>query len=123
MAKAKTKLLYKVLVNGRSCHGGTFKWSLPSKGKPGKWHSIKSKVQVCSIGFHLTDDPTKWFDKKNAVIYVAEGSGKSETLEDKTAFEKARLIRKLSDVELARLQIFKTGTHTVTEGTAVALDN
>jgi hypothetical protein len=25
--------LYKVLVNGQSCHGGSLTWSLPSDGK------------------------------------------------------------------------------------------
>jgi hypothetical protein len=35
--------LYKVLVNGQSCHGGSLTWSLPSDGKLNyEWHGVVS---------------------------------------------------------------------------------
>lgn len=56
---------YKVLENGRSCHGGKLKWSLPTKDgeswNPGKWHSVRGEITMCEKGIHLTKDPYAWY--------------------------------------------------------------
>ncbi|MBK9272828.1 MAG: hypothetical protein IPM48_14680 [Saprospiraceae bacterium] len=53
--------LYKILVDGRSCHGGDLKWSLPTKKGnkwiPGEWHEVKGDLKICERGLHLTKKP------------------------------------------------------------------
>jgi hypothetical protein len=88
------KTWYKVLVDGKSNHGGNMEWDLPKNGKPGKWHSVKGKISKCSNGLHLTEKPYEWF-KWQCDIYIAEGKGSNEGDEIKTAFRSARLIKKI----------------------------
>jgi hypothetical protein len=88
------KTWYKVLVDGKSNHGGNLEWYLPKNGKPGKWHSVKGKISKCSNGLHLTEKPYEWF-KWQCDIYIAEGKGSNEGDEIKTAFRSARLIKKI----------------------------
>lgn len=52
---------FKVLKNGRSCHGGSFAWSLPADDKPGDWHEHTGELKLCSQGFHLTTNPGRWW--------------------------------------------------------------
>ena len=70
--------LYKILVNGRACHGGDFAYSLPTEKNgiwtPGDWHNIEGKTKLCSNGFHLTDKPGKWM-KWGAEMYEVEAKG------------------------------------------------
>ena len=91
--------LYKVLINGKACHGGNLSWSLPTKSgkiyKPGKWHSVTEPIQVCKTGLHLTTKPMNWF-KMGCDIYEAEAKGKQDWEEDKVAVESARLIKPIS---------------------------
>ena len=75
----ETKPLYKVLVNGRSCHGGNMEWSLPTKTKagntkPGKWHTYEGDIVICNTGLHFTTDWQKWL-KPNCTVYNAEATG------------------------------------------------
>ena len=58
--------LYKVLVNGRSCHGGNMEWSLPTQAPdgswvPGAWHEVDGPLSPCSRGLHVTAMPRAWF--------------------------------------------------------------
>ena len=70
--------LYKILVNGRACHGGDFAYSLPTEKNgiwtPGDWHKVEGKTKLCSNGFHLTDKPGKWM-KWGAEMYEVEAKG------------------------------------------------
>ena len=70
--------LYKILVNGRACHGGDFAYSLPIEQDgiwtPGDWHNIEGETKLCSNGFHLTDKPGKWL-KWGAEMYEVEAKG------------------------------------------------
>lgn len=115
--KSQKPKLYKVLKDGKSIHGGHFMWSLPTKGKdgrwkPGKWHSIDGPIRMCHNGFHLTKDPAIWYDRHGCEVYVAEVSGKVIRRGGKIAAAKVRLRRMLSNAELAKLRIFRGGRYT-----------
>jgi hypothetical protein len=115
-------LLFKVLVNGQSCHGGTMTWSLPKDGSPGKWHESEVEPQVCSQGLHLTDSPANWW-KNGATAYVVEAEGVVGNLEDegrKVAAKRVRLLREATEAELAERNIFLKGLHSVNTGSCIA---
>jgi hypothetical protein len=81
--------LFKVLVEGSSCHGGSAKYP-----KPGIWTN-KIHPKCCMQGWHLTSDPLKWW-KPKAKIWLAEGRGNiNGDNSDKAAFESVRLIAKI----------------------------
>ena len=114
-------MYYKVLLDGKSFHGGDFEWSLPENGKPGKWHSVKGDLKMCERGFHLTDNPQKWWDR-TAKCYEVEYKDALAPQDDKICVRKVRLVRELTEDDLVRLQIFYSGTHKVTSGKALAYD-
>jgi hypothetical protein len=93
-----TKKLYKILVDGKSCHGGTMKWSLPKKkGKkwtPGEWHEHVGEVKICATGFHLTTEPFKWY-KWGCTAYEAEAEGIESWENDKCACKRVRLLKEV----------------------------
>ena len=77
-----------------------YKWSLPSGGKPGDWHEVKGDIRTCSNGLHLTTDPMRWL-KPGYRIFVAEHSGMvGQARDDKQAFQKVRLVREVSVLDL-----------------------
>ena len=86
--------LYKVLLNGSSCHGGKGSWNLPTEDGPGEWMpDIVGVVEPCARGYHLTEHPALWW-KDRAVCYEAEGRGDQVSHGiDKIAFRGARLIK------------------------------
>jgi hypothetical protein len=112
----KNKPLYKVLVNGRSCHGGDMEWSLPKKGKPGKWHSVNGQIRLCSNGLHLTDDPARWWSP-GCSIYLVEARGVVGSCDDdstrKVVCKSARLRRLATTKELDTLRIWSSGEHEI----------
>ena len=114
-------MYYKVLLDGKWFHGGDFQWSLPENGKPGKWHSVEGDLKMCERGFHLTDNPQKWWDR-NAKCYEDEYKDALEPQDDKICVRKVRLVRELTEDDLAKFQIFYSGTHEVTSGKALAYD-
>lgn len=85
--------LYKILENGKSCHGGSLEWSLPN-GHPSDWQEIKGNLSMCSNGIHLTDKPSKWF-RWNCSIFEAEYKGEIlwDKNESKCCVRKARLLK------------------------------
>lgn len=89
------KIYYKVLSeNGEACHGGYGTWHLPNGRRPGKWMPKITKPVCCVRGYHLvTREQLVWW--LGPAIWIAEGRGARDTKEDKTAFEQARLIRRL----------------------------
>jgi hypothetical protein len=92
--------LYKVLVAGRSCHGGDLAWSLPSNGEPGSWHEV-ARVELCHSGLHLTSLPEAWW-KEGATLYEAEAEGVvGDDAAEKVAAKRVRLIREVSTNEYA----------------------
>ncbi len=87
---------YKVLLGGKSAHGGTLGWSLPTQDgddwQPGAWHTVPGRIDVCERGLHLTSDPTQWM-RCGCEVYLAEGRGEHQSRGDKTAYAEARLLR------------------------------
>ena len=97
--KKNQQKLYKVLVDGKSCHGGDMKWYLPKKkdGKwiPGKWHEVKCDIEVCKTGLHLTTERFNWY-KWGCTAYEVEADMTKESWEgNKVAVSKARLLKEV----------------------------
>lgn len=86
-------MLYKVLVNGDACHGGTFAYDLPVGITAGAWTPTIDEVKVCESGYHLTTDPFRWY-VPNADVWRAEGRGENSAEDDKIAFASVRLLAK-----------------------------
>ena len=115
--------LYKVLVDGKSCHNGSLLWSLPVDGKPGEWHEVTGTLVLCSHGLHLTDDPARWW-KTGCRVYLVEAEGVEGTCADredrKVVARRVRLMRETSAAELEDLRIYLTGKHTAQAGAVIA---
>uniref|UniRef100_A0A6M3KLK4 Uncharacterized protein n=2 Tax=viral metagenome TaxID=1070528 RepID=A0A6M3KLK4_9ZZZZ len=90
--------LYKILVDGKSCHGGKLQWSLPRKeeGKwiPGNWHKIKGNLSICNKGLHLTKEPYRWY-KWGCTCYLAETKQIYNWRGDKCVCNPARLLEEI----------------------------
>jgi hypothetical protein len=120
--------LYKVLVGGKSCHGGSFEWDLPKKGKPGKWHEIAAGVALvlCSSGFHLTDAdglPHWWED--GAKVYEVEVDGESvgdvaKEKDRKVCARRVRIVREVDEVITENGCLVSSGVHEIKSGWAIA---
>jgi len=105
--------LYKVLVDGKSCHGGTMEWSLPQGDAPGEWHRYDGALKICERGIHLTRNPMAWY-KHRARIFEAEADGIAEWQGDKCVAQAARLIREVEAPALwARIEKFVDGIASV----------
>ena len=114
--------LYKILVEGKSCHGSYFSWSLPSKTRPGKWHSVELPLVQCERGFHLTKDPKSWF-VPGCQVFEVETKGEKldyDSVYDKVCVQKVRLLKQLSETELEALNIFSSGEHEIKSGSCIA---
>ena len=101
---------YKVLIDGKSCHGGYMEWSLPVDGKSGEQHQTDGEISICNRGLHLTSDPARWW-RPGCKVYLAEPGPISGSLDDKIVSCSARLLKELTDAELSELKIFTSGTH------------
>lgn len=108
---------FKILVNGRSCHGGNLVWSLPKRNpdgtwEPGDWHEYAGPLEMCTQGIHLTGQPARWW-LPGADCYEAEfegafcGENGEPVVDDghKLVCRRVRLLRKLSDAELLAYRI------------------
>lgn len=103
----------KVLLSGRSFHGGKLKWPLPKLNtdgtyEPGAWLP-KTKVAICNTGYHLTYAPQEWWsESQKCVAYVVEYRGKRQVHNrgDKFAVPEVRLLRPLTVEELEQFGIF-----------------
>jgi hypothetical protein len=108
---------YKLLCGDRSYDGEKRTWSLPTADGPGEWQTSRQ-------GFHLTRDPAKWF-RPSSAVYLAEyrnrlvGPDDPED-PDEIFVRECRLIRPLTEAELAALRIYFDGDHELTEGACVA---
>ena len=90
--------LYKVLVDGQSCHGGSLKWSLPQRAEdgsytPGDWHRVSGDITICQRGLHLTTAPYQSWWVWGAELYEAEAEGIAAWDGDKCVCRAARLTR------------------------------
>lgn len=74
MIKMSAEKFYKVLVNGKSCHGGNLVWSLPTENGPGEWQEVAGKIVLCENGLHVTSNPVHWW-KDGCTVYEVEIDG------------------------------------------------
>ena len=91
---------YKVLVDGKSCHGGDLVWSLPKDGNPGDWQSVSGKITLCENGLHVTTNPTHWW-KDGCTVYEVEIDGEIGGRNDakcKIVVPKVRLIKAVNSL-------------------------
>jgi len=119
---APAKRWYKVVVDGKSCHGGGLVWPMPTADGPGEWVRVDGELSMCSRGIHLTDDPTRWY-VVNCQIFEVEPDEivKEDERDRKGLCRAARLVRQVTDpTELASLRIFVEGSHKVDSGKAAA---
>jgi len=90
--------VYKVLgENGEPVNGGHGKWSLPNRGKPGKWMpKIGGELIPCENGYHLCrrKDLINWL---GPTIWEAECRGDVVKAHDKIVVREARLLRQLEN--------------------------
>lgn len=90
---------YKVLRNGKSCHGGSgVSWSLPVDATPGEWHVYDRPVELCAAGFHVTTNPSKWWIDGCTVFEADVGDGEilvthRDSVKAKIVVPKVRLLR------------------------------
>ena len=111
----------KTLRNGRSWHGGTHEWSLPTLQPdgtytPGEWTPSVAPA-ICETGWHLTTEPALWWSADEGVVaYLAEydGATSARVGESKIAVERCRLLRPLTVAELAAAGIYTEGAHDAT---------
>jgi hypothetical protein len=97
-------IYYKVLVDGKSCHGGEFKWNLPVKQEdgsyiPGEWHTFEGEIKLCQSGFHLTDNPLSWH-RPYSQTYICEYDDSLPVIKDnidKIVVQKCRLLHPVND--------------------------
>ena len=92
-------MLFKILNDGKSCNGGDYTWSLPSKNDDGSWipgewtEPVDGELVACENGYHLADRSqlVQWLDKD---IYEAEAEEAFDD-GDKWVARRVRLLRKI----------------------------
>lgn len=93
--------LYKTLFNQKSCDGGDTKYEL------GQWTRSIKDINLCEIGYHLTNNPFNWIRGANE-IWLAESKGKKvrsiKGVKDTFACESIKIIKKLNDIEIKKLR-------------------
>jgi hypothetical protein len=116
-------MLYKVLIDGKSCHSGILTWSLPKEGQPGEWHSVEGPLRKCSNGLHFTDTPAIWW-KPGCTVYLAEAEEIVGTCDEdtdrKVVARRGRLLREVTKDELRALNIFLDGRGEVKDVKGIA---
>ena len=98
---------FKILVDGKSCHGGDATWSLPHDGQPGDWmpEIDESDLSLCECGYHICkeNEILDWI-KQDCQIFEAENAGASIEGDNKTVCSQVRLTRPMAwNDSIARL--------------------
>ena len=97
---------YKILISGKSCHGGDSTWFLPIGKKPGKWMPrIDGELKLCERGYHIVkvEDILEWV-KEDCQIFEAEPKGNVFYRGSKGVCRSARLVKQLTwNDRIARL--------------------
>ena len=102
---------YKALsADGRSCNGGSSKWSLPvlqpdGTYKPGRWMQRIANIEPCRRGYHVFErkDILRWI---NQTLYECEIRGETIDHGDKTVAESCRLLRPVPGCNERTLRLF-----------------
>ena len=100
---------YKVLQDNHSCVGSNMDWTpyLPKDGQPGKWTpKISGKLEICAVGYHLTDDNhlIDWIAGNQ--LFEAEAKGKILQGDNKVACRQVRLLRQVVGWNDKTLRLF-----------------
>ena len=129
VANPITVPLYKVLVNGASCHGGSMTWPLPTQAQdgtwtPGEWVGVEGALIECQNALHLTDQPASWYQPEGQ-CWLAEHRGETVgelngTWQSKIGVREARLMRPVAWEDVA---VWSEGDHTIKSGGGRAYDN
>ncbi len=82
--------LFKVLVDGKPCHGGAGAYP-----KSGQWTTAIKDCRCCVSGYHLTSDPLIWW-KPRATLWFADYAGTGNANRDKVAYARVRLIGRVT---------------------------
>lgn len=83
-------MLFKILVDGKSCNGGDAKYP-----DPGEWTETREPC-CCNSGWHLTSDPLRWWMPR-ATLWLAEGETPLHgDGSDKAAFARVRLLEQIT---------------------------
>lgn len=82
---------YKVLVNGRSCHGGSLQWPMPDGDQPGAWVTVNDDIQICKRGLHATSRPYSWY-KAGCTVHPVECGEILDSLDDKIVSNRMRIL-------------------------------
>ena len=91
MAKAGlVPLLFKVLVDGRSCHGGDYKYPV------GRWTVHVDSLNCCSRGYHLTTDPLRWWIPRAELFLAVPDTSPVGDNTDKAAFHRVKLVQRVT---------------------------
>ena len=97
---------YKILIKGKSCHGGDSTWFLPKGKRPGKWMpKIEGELKLCEHGYHLVkaEEILEWV-KEDCQIFEVEPKGKVTYDGSKGVCRSARLLKQLNwNDKIARL--------------------
>ncbi|MCA1670326.1 MAG: hypothetical protein LC793_23680, partial [Thermomicrobia bacterium] len=88
---------YKVLVDGKSAHGGDYAWSLPHGEKPGQWTPTIAHPRICETGWHLTTAPMRWA-KIGMQVYAAQPGAIRDHKGDKIVTTRTRLLREAPEM-------------------------
>jgi hypothetical protein len=115
-----------------SCHGGTFTWDPPTLNEdgsytPGAWTPPMDPV-LCFRGYHLTNQPSNWWDIDGLKAFLVEFRGKVKgqlqpKIGQKIAVESCRLLRPLTSEELRGYNIFTEGEHVIGLGDVIVHAN
>ena len=87
--------LFKVLVDGKPCHGGDGAFEYPAAGKP---TPEVDAPRCCDSGYHLTSDPLRWW-KPKAQLWLATVPDECEMNgdgSDKAAFSQVILLERVT---------------------------
>jgi hypothetical protein len=92
--------------DGSCVNGGSGKWHLPKRGKPGEWMpEIEGELELCANGYHICrpQDLIYWLDE---AIFEVEFEGEIVEGYDKCVVRKARLVRKLETWNENTMRLF-----------------
>lgn len=117
------KKLYKVLVNGKSCHGGDFTWSLPIHNQDGTWTpgewTPEVHVNLCFSGYHATWEPIQWANQDGIEVYEIEfyDAVQGSEVASKVVGKRCRLLSRIVDADvLLAMHIVVSGSHEAKDG-------
>lgn len=90
-------MYYKILEDGRSCHGGSMEWSLPTRDgdgqwQPGAWHEVEGEIVPCANGLHASFNVYGDWMTWEGTPYEIEFDGEVIEAGDKMVGRRARLL-------------------------------